>query len=162
MSSVTLIAAMDKNGLIGKDNKLPWHIPIDLKFFKQQTSGKTVLMGRKTCESLPFPLPQRRNVVITRNKNFSKPGFEIIHEINQSILNDELMVIGGSTIYQLMMPFTDAMIITKINHEFIGDTYFPEINWSNWINTRTTHIPISAENKDYIIDFEFYKRITKN
>ena len=162
MNSVTLIAAMDKNGLIGKNNQLPWHIPADLKFFKQQTSGKTVLMGRKTCESLPFPLPKRRNVVITHNKDFCKPGFEIIHEINQDILSDELMVMGGSTIYQLMMPFADAMIISKIDHEFIGDTYFPEVDWTNWFNTRTTHIPISTNNKDYRIDFEFYKKISNN
>lgn len=158
--SLTLIAAMDKNGLIGKDNQLPWHIPADLKFFKQQTLGKKVLMGRKTCESLPFPLPRRENIVLSRNKDFSKHGFTVITEIDDNLLSDEIMVIGGSTIYELLMPLADTLILTRIDHEFEGDTYFPEVNWSQWLNLRTTYLPISESNKDYNIAFEFYQRIS--
>ncbi len=157
--SLTLIAAMDKNGLIGKDNQLPWHLPADLKFFKKQTLGKTVLMGRKTCESLPFPLPKRENIVLSRNKEFSKSGFTVINELSDHFLQQDIMVIGGSAIYQLLMPLADAMILTKIDHEFDGDTYFPEIDWNAWQNIRTTYLPVSETNKDYNIAFEFYQRI---
>jgi len=150
---------MDKNGLIGQQNKLPWHIPADLKFFKQQTMGKTVLMGRKTCESLPFPLPNRTNLVISRNKNFKKDGFETIQTINDNLLNNELMVIGGSLIYQMMLPLANQLILTRINHEFEGDTYFPSIDWSQWNNTRTTRIPINETNTNYQLAFEFYQRL---
>ena len=159
MKGLTLIAAMDKKGLIGKDNKLPWHLPVDLKFFKQQTLGKTVLMGRKTCESLPFPLPKRKNIVLSRNSDFEKKGFEIINQIDDELLNEEVMVIGGSTIYQLMMPLANAMILSRIDHEFDGDTYFPKVNWDHWENTRITQLPISEQNPDYKIAFEFYQRI---
>ncbi len=157
--SLTLIAAMDKNGLIGKDNQLPWHLPADLKFFKQQTLGKKILMGRKTCESLPFPLPKRENIVLSRNTAFIKEGFTVINALDDSLLKEEIMVIGGSTIYKLLMPQANAMILTRIDHEFEGDTYFPEIDWQQWLNVRTTYLPISEENKDYNIAFEFYQRI---
>ena len=155
MKNITLIAAMDTNGLIGKNNRLPWHLPVDLKFFKQQTLGKTILMGRKTCESLPFPLPNRRNIVLSRNKVFSKPGFDIINNIDNKILDDEVMVIGGSTLYELLMPQASHMILTRIDHEFEGDTYFPNVDWELWRNTRTTRLPISDQNPEYNIAFEF-------
>ncbi len=158
MRKITMIAAMDKNNLIGKDNKLPWHLPADLKFFKQQTSGKTILMGRKTCESLPFPLPNRKNVVISRNTNYTKKGFEIINSIDQVPLNEEIMVIGGSAIYSLMMPMATGMILSRIDHEFEGDTYFPEINWDHWLKVKTTNLPISKTNPNYQVAFEFYQR----
>ena len=156
--SLTLIAAMDKNGLIGKDNQLPWHLPVDLKFFKKQTLGKKVLMGRKTCESLPFPLPNRENIVLSRNSDFTMKGFTVINKLDEALLQQEIMVIGGSTIYQLLMPKASAMILTRIDHEFKGDTYFPEIDWQNWDNIRTTYLPISDTNKDYNISFDFYQR----
>jgi dihydrofolate reductase len=156
--SLTLIAAMDNNGLIGKDNQLPWHIPADLKFFKKQTLGKKVLMGRKTCESLPFPLPNRENIVLSRNKNYIKEGFTVIESLNETLLSDDVMVIGGSTIYELLLPKATGLIITKIDHEFIGDTYFPEVDWKQWSNFRTTFLPISETNKSYNLAFEFYQR----
>ncbi|MEZ5472553.1 MAG: dihydrofolate reductase [Marinicella sp.] len=156
--SLTLIAAMDKNGLIGKNNQLPWHLPVDLKFFKKQTLGKKVLMGRKTCESLPFPLPNRENIVLSRNLDFTKKGFTIINKLDGELLQQEIMVIGGSTIYELLMPQASAMILTRIDYEFDGDTYFPAIDWHIWNNIRTTYIPISESNKDYPLAFEFYER----
>lgn len=158
MNGLTLIAAMDKHGLIGKDNKLPWHLPADLKFFKQQTLGKTVLMGRKTCESLPFPLPNRTNIVLSRNVNYKKEGFKVINTIEEALLNEDVMVIGGNTLYKLLMPLASSMILTRINHEFEGDTYFPKVDWDQWLKTRTTNLPISKSNPDYNIAFEFYQR----
>ena len=122
---LTIILAMDKNNLIGSNNNLPWNLPADLIYFKKQTLNKTILMGRKTCESLPFSLPQRRNIVLTKNINFQREGFELIH--NLDCINDikgEIMVIGGSMIYQLLIPYVQVLLITKIHHEFNGDTYF--------------------------------------
>lgn len=157
---ITLIAAMDENQLIGSNNDLPWHIPADLKFFKQQTSGKTLLMGRKTCESLPFPLPNRRNIVLSRNSNFTRKGFEIINNLDDiNDLNvDELMIIGGAKIYNLMLEQATHLIITHINGSFTGDTYFPEVNWNQWQMMRLTNNPISEENPEHSFDFKFFKK----
>ena len=116
---------MDEDNLIGNNNDLPWRLPADLKYFKEKTLNKTILMGRKTCESLPFVLPKRRNIVLTRNINFSRQGFEIIHKLDSiNDLNDETMVIGGAMIYKLLMPYANRLLITKIHHKFSGDTYF--------------------------------------
>lgn len=155
---ITLIAAMDQNNLIGSDNQLPWHLPADLKFFKQQTLGKTLLMGRKTCESLPFVLPKRRNLVLSRNQSFNRKGFEVVHSIEQSLKADEIMVIGGAKIYQLMLPYATHMIITRIHNSFKGDAYFPEVDWSQWKINRVTNHPISDENQTFAYDFVFYER----
>ncbi len=156
---ITLIAAMDQNQLIGNNNALPWQLPEDLKFFKRQTTGKTLLMGRKTCESLPFPLPNRKNLVITRNPSFKRVGFKVIHDLNMiGDELDELMVIGGAKIYQLMLPFATHLILTKINHSFDGDTYFPKVNWGEWHIKRITNNPISENNQKFSYDFIFYER----
>lgn len=121
----TFILAMDENNLIGKDNGLPWKLSADLKYFKQKTLNKPIIMGRKTCDSLPFALPNRRNIVITRNINFSRQGFEIINNLDElNHLTGEIMVIGGAIIYKLLMPLATKLLITKIHHKFKGDTYF--------------------------------------
>ena len=159
-SKITLIAAMDQNNLIGQDNSLPWHLPADLKFFKQQTLGKTVLMGRKTCESLPFVLPKRRNVVLSRNQSFTRDGFEVVHDIDTLQPEPELVVIGGAKIYQLMLPKATHLVITKIHASFDGATHFPSLNWSDWRINRITNNPVSKENPDFAYDFIFYERIS--
>lgn len=124
-TNLSIIVAMDENNLIGRDNSLPWHLPADLKYFKQQTLNKTILMGRKTCESLPYVLPQRRNVVLTRNVEFTREGFEIIHKLDGiNDYEDEAMIIGGAMIYKLLMPYVKKLLITKIHHQFDGDTNF--------------------------------------
>lgn len=156
--SYTLITAVDKNGLIGANNQLPWHISADLKFFKKQTVGKTVLMGRKTCQSLPFPLPQRTNLVLSRDPGFKMPGFVTITDLESIDDTDEIMVIGGRTLYEMMLPIADRLIVTKINHEFEGDTYFPAVDWDQWENVKSTYIPITKDNPDYQLTFEFYQR----
>jgi dihydrofolate reductase len=155
---LTLIAAMDQQGLIGKDNQLPWHIPADLKFFKQQTMGKPILMGRKTCESLPFPLPGRRNLVLTRNETFTAEGFETFQDIT-AVNEKDVMVIGGSTIYELLLPRASHLILTRIHHTFAGDTYFPDVDWTDWQLTRQTRVPVGDDNPNYELSFEFYDRI---
>ncbi len=158
MKKVTLIAAMDENQLIGSENSLPWHLPADLKFFKQQTSGKCILMGRKTCESLPFSLPNRRNVVLSRNNAFSRSGFTLINSLDE--LNEsEIMVIGGAKIYELMLPHATHMILTRIHKKFSGDTYFPPLEWKHWQITQLTNNPVSTENPDFAYDFIFYEKL---
>ncbi|VAW35976.1 Dihydrofolate reductase [hydrothermal vent metagenome] len=129
---LTFILAMDENNLIGNNNKLPWSLPADLRYFKQQTLHKTILMGRKTCESLPFVLPKRRNIVLTKNINFFRQDFEMVHKLDYiKDLEGEVMVIGGAMIYKLLMPWASKLLITIIHHEFQGDTYF-EWNPDSW------------------------------
>jgi dihydrofolate reductase len=139
--NLTFILAMDENKLIGSNNDLPWRLPADLKYFKQQTLNKIILMGRKTCESLPFVLPKRRNIVLTRNINFSRQGFEIIHKLDSiNDLDDEVMVIGGAMIYRILMPYAKKLLITKIHQQFKGDTHF-EWDEKDW------HLTDKIDNK---------------
>ena len=144
--SYTLIAAMDNNRLIGADGDLPWRLPKDLQLFKKNTFGKKILMGRKTCESLPGPLPGRKNYVLSRS-NFSRDGFICINNPDYlDYLDEEIMVIGGAGIYQLYLQKASAMILTFINHEFSGDTYFPQWNSDLWQETSAEHHPQDTEN----------------
>ena len=147
---LTYILAMDENNLIGSDNDLPWRLPADLKYFKEKTLNKTILMGRKTCESLPFVLPNRRNVVLTRNINFSRQGFDLIHKLDSiNDLDDEIMVIGGAMIYRILMPYANKLLITKIHHQFKGDTHF-EWNEKDWQLTKRIDHQADEKNKfDY-------------
>ena len=135
---LSIIVAKAKNNAIGKDNKLIWHLPEDLKRFKELTTGKTIIMGRKTFESLGRVLPNRKHIVITRNKDL-KIQNEMVEcitdtkELEQYINSkEELFVIGGATIYKMLMPYTKKMYITKIDEEFEADTYFPVIDEKEW------------------------------
>ena len=139
---LSLIAAMAKNNCIGKGNQLPWHIPEDLKHFKELTSGKIVLMGRKTWESIPEkfrPLPKRANIVITRQKDFPVPaGVEVYQEITTALTahpNEEIMVIGGAEIYRQTINNADRLYITEVEQTIDGDAYFPTIDPALWRET---------------------------
>lgn len=151
--SIRLIVAMDENNLIGKDNKIPWHLPQDLKFVKEVTTGHTIVMGRKNYESIGRPLPGRRNIVISRNPEYSAPGCEVftsVEDVLKATEQDEAVYIfGGTEIYKLFIPYCEMMIVTRIHHTFEGDTYFPEIDWNLWdeINYRRgdTNAPYSYE-----------------
>ncbi|WP_348622777.1 dihydrofolate reductase [Paenibacillus peoriae] len=133
---ISMIWAMAQNGVIGRDNKLPWHLPRDMAFFKEQTINKTVLMGRKTWESFGGKsLPNRRNVVLTRDQCYRVEGAEVIHSLEEGLQlakQEELMVIGGAEIYALFWPHADRLIVTRIEETFEGDTTFPELDWSGW------------------------------
>lgn len=135
---LSIIVAIANNNVIGKDNKLIWHLPEDLKRFKELTTGKTIIMGRKTFESLGRVLPNRKHIVITRNKDL-KIESDMVHiitdtnELEQYINSkEEAFVIGGGTIYKMLMPYAEKLYITKINENFEGDTYFPEIDEKEW------------------------------
>jgi dihydrofolate reductase len=133
---LSIVVAMDSNRLIGKDNGLPWHLPADLAFFKKLTTGNTILMGRKTFDSIGRPLPNRRNIVITRNADIEIAGCEVVNSIEEALSlaqgETEVMVIGGAKLYQQILPIADRLYITQIESEFDGDTYFPSYNEAEW------------------------------
>jgi len=133
---ISIIAAVSKNGVIGVDNKLPWDLPEDLKRFKELTTGNVVIMGRKTYESIGKPLPNRINIVITRNKDFFVSGVLTANSLDSALLkaggNKDIFIIGGGEIYEQSMGFADKLYITEVDMEVEGDTKFPTISnqWS--------------------------------
>lgn len=163
---ISILVAMDKDGLIGKDNDLPWRLPNDLKYFKQLTTKHTILMGRKTYESIGRPLPNRTNVVLTRNKDFQPEGCKVVHSVEEvqklfkEDTNDEVFVIGGSDIFKLLLPFTDRLYITRIDESFEGDTFFPEIDFDNW-NLVSKEQGEKDENNPYDYYFCIYDKKSK-
>ena len=143
---LSIIVAMDDKQLIGKNNALPWHLPADLAYFKKTTTGKTVLMGRKTYESIGRPLPNRRNVIVSRNSDFVADGCEVVSSIDTALTlakdEDEVMVMGGASFYQQMLPSADRLYITRIEGEYEGDAYFPNFNIDDFEEIyRESHLP---------------------
>ena len=130
-SELTIIAAASTNNVIGFDNKLIWNIPKDLKRFKELTQGHSVIMGRKTFESLPSPLPNRRNIVVTRNKDYSPEGIEVFSSIEDAIYvcKDDLQpfIIGGGEIYSQTINLVDKIELTRVYKDYQGDAFFPDI-----------------------------------
>lgn len=135
---ISLIAALSENNVIGKDNKLPWHLPEDLKYFKMKTLGKPVIMGRKTLASMNYkPLKERKNIVLTRSDDFTIEGCFIVHSIDEALLEakeneEEVMVIGGSEIFKLFLPMATRLYLTRVHQTLEGDSFFPTISWSEW------------------------------
>ncbi|AQS07820.1 dihydrofolate reductase [Clostridium beijerinckii] len=136
---ISIIVAIAKDNVIGKDNKLLWHISEDLKRFKKITTGKKMIMGRKTFESLPGILPNREHIVLTRDNNFNVDSDKVTieHDFNSVLqrylkCEDEVFVIGGAEIYKQFLPYAKKLYLTKVDEEFEGDTYFPGINYSNY------------------------------
>lgn len=133
------IVAVASNNVIGGDNKLLWHISDDLKRFKSITTGHTIIMGRKTFESFPKPLPNRHHVILTRDKNYKVDSVEVtvVHDVETVMKmyensGSEVFIIGGGEIYNLLLPYCSKLYLTKVNKNFEGDTYFPEINFDEW------------------------------
>jgi dihydrofolate reductase len=138
---VSLIAAVARNGAIGKNMTLPWHYPEDLKFFRQTTQDKVVIMGRKTFLSLNNkPLPRRLNIVLTRDLTYDAPSCVIAHSVETALAiareakgdDQEVMIIGGADIYTLFLPYADRLYLTIIDQNFEGDVFFPTIEWAAW------------------------------
>lgn len=124
MPYLIAIVAMDPSRLIGAGGKLPWHLPEDLAFFKKTTSGHPILMGRKTFESIGRPLPKRKNIVLTRDKNWSHEGVEVIHSTDDIPASDEkIFIIGGAEIYTALSPLIDEWLVSHVHHTYQGDTY---------------------------------------
>ena len=135
---ITLIAAVARNGVIGSNNALPWHLPEDMKHFRQLTTGNVVIMGRKTWESLPErfrPLPDRLNVVVTRNAAYAAPGATIVHTLDEAIkvgAGRTAFIIGGAELYAHALQKAERLELTEIAAEFPGDAYFPDIDRTQW------------------------------
>ena len=125
---INMIVAHDLNRLIGAENKLPWNIKEDLKFFKDYTMGRKIVMGRKTFESIGVLLPGRESIVLSTDKNYKQEGVKIYNNLPQLLKSeiDGFVVIGGSEIYKQLLPFTDFLVVTEVQEEFKGDSYFPE------------------------------------
>lgn len=134
--TVSMIAARGRNNEIGKNNELLWHISADLKFFKATTMGKSIIMGRKTFQSLPKALPGRKNIVISRNPDFEAPGAVVVSDIASAIKEsetDEVFIIGGESIYKAFLPEAQKIYLTEVNFEDRdADAYFPEMNSDEW------------------------------
>ena len=142
--SVALIVATAANGVIGRNNQLPWHLPQDLKYFKATTLAKPVIMGRKTYESIGRPLPGRPNLVVTRNSDWAAVGIEVVQGLDLALdrtrelisstdqLKPEVMVIGGAEIYRSALPLADKVYLTEIDLEVDGDAWFPELPANQW------------------------------
>ncbi len=133
---VSIIAAMDRNRLIGNRNQLPWHLPADLAHFKQVTMGKPIVMGRKTYESIGRALPGRTNIVLTRSPDFNAEGVLTAHTLEQALdyvsSEDEVMIIGGSAIYELTLSRADRLYLTYVENSFEGDAWFPDFDLEQW------------------------------
>jgi len=159
--NITLIAAMDRSRTIGIGNKLPWRLPAEMAFFKKMTIGKTVLMGRKTFESLPKPLVDRRNVVLTRQTDFQPEGCEIVHSMKEALelyTDEELVVIGGADIYEQFLPFANKILLTKVEADIEGgDAFFPAFSDSLWQLVESESRDSDEKNK-YAFTFQTFIR----
>jgi dihydrofolate reductase len=160
---ISLIAAMDTNRGIGIDNKLPWHLPSDLKRFKRLTMGHHLMMGRKTYETIGKPLPGRVMIIVTRQKGYQAEGCIVVNSIQQAIKEaenqheDELFVIGGGEIFQQVFGIADKIYLTNIHAEVEVSVYFPEIDPGAW-NLITKHDPEQLVNDQYASDFQILIR----
>lgn len=161
---VSAIAAVAKNRVIGKDNDLIWRLPNDLKFFKAHTSGHAIIMGRKTWESMGRPLPKRVNIVITRNATYEAPGAEVVTSMEAALAKaaelqeTEAFIIGGGEIYRQSMSLLNKLYYTHVHAAVEGDTYFPEVDWTNWKEAvRTDHE--ADERHDHAFSTAIYEKI---
>lgn len=142
---ITMIAAAGENNELGKDNDLIWHLPDDFKRFKKLTTGHHIIMGRKTFESFPKPLPNRTHIVVTRNKNYNKPGAIVVHSLDEALkiaeADPQPFIIGGGEIYKMALPFADKIELTRVHSTFEADTFFPAFSISEWQLVSETYHP---------------------
>lgn len=160
--SVTLIAAIARNRVIGKDGDLPWRLPADFRHFKRTTVGHPLIMGRRTFESLGKPLPDRTNIVVTRNRDYRPEGAVVVSSFDDAMRvarqqNTDVFIGGGEDVFRHFLPSADRMILTWIDEEFEGDTFFPAFDESEWrVVSREDHEP--DEKNRYRYSFVVYER----
>ena len=158
---VSLSVAMAENGCIGRDNGLPWRLPEDLRRFKSLTIGKPILMGRRTYESIGRALPERRNLVLTRNRQWQRPGVLAVHSLGDALgcVRDEeqLIGIGGAEVYRLLLPFARRIYLTLVHAEVAGDTFFPAIDPTQWADVECQH-HAAGEHNPYAFTFMTLER----
>ncbi len=160
MTILSLIVAIDHQGGIGRDNTLPWHLPEDLAFFKRTTTGHTIIMGRKTFDSIGRPLPNRRSIVISRNPDWQHPGAETVASLQAALdlVTDEeaAFIIGGAQIFTEALPLANRLLVTEIDASFDCDTFFPPIDPQQWREVaRESHV---SEKAQLGYDFVTYTR----
>ena len=164
---ISMIAALTKNRVIGKNNDLPWKLPDDMKFFMETTKGHHVILGRKNYDSIPprfKPLPNRTNIVVTRQKNFHAPGCIVVDSVEKGLEiakennEREAFIIGGAEIYKLGLPHADRLYLTEINADIDGDTYFPNIDETKWRESSRIHHS-KDDRHAYSFDFVIYDKI---
>lgn len=160
---VSLLLAAGENNVIGKNNQLPWHLPNDLKYFKNLTWGMPVLMGRKTFESIGKPLPGRKNIVITRNNDWQNEKVSVVHSTEEAVHiareSDirEIFIIGGAAIFNSVLPQANRVYLTRIHHQFEGDAFFPELDKNEWKMTSQKFCEADEKNA-YPHTFQVWER----
>lgn len=156
---ISIIVATSKNRVIGMNNKIPWHLPLDFKYFKEKTSGSSIIMGRKTFDSIGKPLPNRDNIIITRNKDLKIDGCIIVNSLEDAIKvakSEEIFIIGGSEIYNTSLSIADKIYLTLVHDTFEGDAFFPELS-AEWIKVNRKDNPIDDKHK-YKYSFIEYEK----
>jgi len=155
---INLIVAVDEKNGIGKDNQLPWHLPADLLHFKKLTTGFPIIMGRKTFDSIGKVLPNRRNIVISRQPNLEIPGAEVTSSLESALElcknENDIFIIGGAQIFEQALPLADSIYLTVIEHNFYADTFFPTIDKENW---KEVTICIHKPDEKNIYSYKFIK-----
>jgi dihydrofolate reductase len=160
---ITIIVARAENGVIGRDGTLPWHIPADLKRFKALTMGHPMILGRRTYDSVGFPLPGRPTIVITRQAGWSAPGVIVTHTLDEALERareldgDEIFIGGGEEIFRLALDRADRIYLTRIDQDFPGDTFFPEFDASAWRIVEREDHP-ATEARPYAFSFLTYEK----
>lgn len=155
---IKIIVAISKNRVIGDSNKLIWHLPADLKRFKEVTGGHPIVMGRKTYESIGRPLPNRRNIIITRDENYEVDGCEVVNSIEEALLltNSDCFIIGGGEIYKQTLHIATQIYLTQVDEDFDGDTTFPELPPSWYVSNKEDFE--SDEKNPYKYSFILYEK----
>lgn len=159
--NINLIVAVDENNGIGKNNKLPWHLPADLKHFKTLTSGHPIIMGRKTLDSIGKALPNRQNIVISRKPGLMIPGADVVDSIGKAVelckTEENIFIIGGAQIFEQSIPLAHFLYLTVIHFNFDADTFFPELEKDKWISVDSISFEADDKNR-YPYTFIKYRR----
>ncbi|SKB99153.1 dihydrofolate reductase [Sphingobacterium nematocida] len=158
---ITLVVAAAENNTIGKDNQMPWHLPNDFKYFKKSTLGHSIVMGRKTFESIGKPLPERRNIVLTRDQRYTNPDVDVANSLTEVLTycrdENEIFIIGGADIFKQALPLAQKVLLTRVHAEIAGDTFFPELSASEWrLISQDKHSKDEKHAYDYT--FEVWER----
>ena len=159
---ITMIAALSRNRVIGRDGQLPWHLPEDSKHFRRSTLGKAVIMGRGEYEARRAPLPGRLNIVMTRQPDYEAPGCTVVHDADEALqaarAHPEIVIAGGQQIYQEFLPRADRMVLTLVDAEVEGDTWFPEYDAAEWRESERLEVPVD-ENHAYAFSIVTFERV---
>ncbi len=159
---IMLVVAMAENRVIGRDNDLPWRLPDDMRHFVALTRGKPIVMGRKNFESIGRPLPNRQNIVMTRDQDWQHEGCTVVHDVEAALAAagdaPEIAIIGGAEIYAAFLPLAHRIELTRVRAEIDGDTLFPAFEGPDWRLAQSTHHPADAEHA-HAMDFETWERV---